>query len=124
MKTVRWPMSPYWTRQLVKFIGPSNITALVDRLVANVAGDSQWFIRLATQILQRNHLLMVSPTLVEQGVKFPGIAMFYSVDDALKHAKKLLGRKPQRLAVYTAGGSSYPVLRAAKPQPEPTDEDE
>jgi lactate racemase len=123
MKIPRWGLSPYWTRQLVKFIGPSNITALVDRLVANVAGDSQWFIRLATQILQRNHLLMVSPTLVEQGVKFPGISLFYSVEDALKHAKKLLGRKSQRLAVYTAGGSSYPVLRSAK-SPKPTEEPE
>ncbi|MBS3821256.1 MAG: DUF2088 domain-containing protein [Planctomycetes bacterium] len=111
MKTMSWPLSAAWTRRVVRLLGPHTICSIMDRLVKQLAGDSQWFIRLATQILQRNHLMMVSPTLVEQGVEFPGIAMFATVDEALAAAGKVLGGGVQRVAVYPAGGASYPIIR-------------
>ena len=75
-----------------------------------MAGDSQWFMRLATQILERNHLIMVSPNLAEQKAKFPGIAIYATVEEALAAAGKLLGNSPQRVSVYPFGGASYPVV--------------
>jgi nickel-dependent lactate racemase len=112
MKTLSWPLSPNWTRRVIRFLGPNTISSLMDRLVKELAGDSQWFIRLATQIIQRNHLMMVSPNLVEQGVDFPGIAMFADVESALQAAGRLLGGSSQRVAVYPSGGASYPIIHA------------
>lgn len=110
METIHWPLSPLWTRRIVRLLKPENICSLVNRLVTHLAGDSQWFIRLATQILDRNHLIMVSPNLVEQNAKFPGIAICATVEEALAAAGKLLGNSPQRVSVYPFGGASYPVV--------------
>ncbi len=110
MKTLPWPLNPAWTRRLVRLLGPDTICSLMDRLVKQLAGDSQWFIRLATQILQRNPIIMVSPNLVAAGVEFPGMYLFATVEEALETAGKLLGEGPQRVAVYPAGGVSYPIL--------------
>ena len=112
MKTMPWPLSPAWTRRLVRLLGPDNICSMLDRIVTHIAGDSAWFIRLATQTLQRNPVFMVSPNLVSAGVKFPGVAIFATVDEAIQAAEDILGPAPQRVAVYSWGGASYPVARA------------
>ncbi|MCE5326242.1 MAG: lactate racemase domain-containing protein [Planctomycetaceae bacterium] len=111
MKTMSWPLSPAATRKVVQWLGPSTLCSLVDRLVTHIAGDSSWFLRLATQTIERNPIFMVSPTLVEQGVKFPGISMFATVEEAAAAADVLLGGGPQRVAVYPWGGASYPVAQ-------------
>ena len=112
MKTMRWPLSPIWTRRVVRLLGPEVICAMMDRLVTRLAGDSQWFIRLAAQILQRNPILMVSPRLVEENVQFPGIALFGGVDEAMAAAGKLLGAGSHRVSVWPWGGASYPYPQA------------
>ena len=109
MKTMRWPLSPEWTRRLVRLVGPDAICSMLDRIVAHIAGDSAWFIRLAAQTVQRNPIFMVSPRLAADGVKFPGVALFATVDEAIEAVSDLLGPGPQRVAVYTWGGTSYPV---------------
>jgi nickel-dependent lactate racemase len=110
MKQMAWPLNPAWTRRVVQWLGPENISSLLDRLVASLAGDSLWFIRLATQILKRNPIIMVSPKLVEDGAKFPGIYLCATVAEAIEIAEKLLGPGPQRVAIYPAGGATYPVM--------------
>ena len=109
IKTMHWPLSPLWTRRVVRFFKPETICSLVNRIVTHLAGDSEWFMRLAAQILERNHLIMVSPNLVEQNAKFPGIAIYATLEEALTAAGKLLGNSPQRVSVYPFGGASYPV---------------
>ncbi len=111
MKTIPWPLSPQWTRRLIRLLGPDTICSILDRVVSRVAGDSAWFIRLAAQMLQRNPLFMVSPKLVSSGVKFPGVALFATVDEAIQAAQDLLGPGEQRLTVYSWGGTSYPIAR-------------
>jgi nickel-dependent lactate racemase len=108
MKQMWWPLSPAATRRLVRWLGPHNISSLMDRIVKQLAGDSQWFIRLASQLLERNWIYMVSPKLREDGVTFPGMEIFGTVDQALARAKKVLGDGPQRVVVYPEGGVSYP----------------
>jgi nickel-dependent lactate racemase len=110
MKTMPWPLSPRWTRRIVRFFGSETISSMLDRVVAGVAGDSQWFLRLATQILQRNTIYIVSPVLHLQDAKFPGISIFPSIEEALNAARRHLGDNPQRVAVYPFGGASYPIL--------------
>lgn len=111
MKSMPWPLSPRWTQKVVRFLGPDTITSLLDRIISGVAGDSQWFIRLATNILHRNTIYLVSPKLVADGIDFPGIELFASVDEALAAARTELGGGSQRLAVYPYGGASYPILQ-------------
>ena len=53
---------------------------------------------------------MVSPKLIDDGVKFPGIALYSDVDEAIAAAAKFLGPGPQRVGVFPAGGVSYPVM--------------
>lgn len=110
MKQMAWPLSPAWTRRMVRFLGPETIASMMDRLVKRLAGDSLWFIRLASQILQRNWLVMVSPQLVEDGVQFPGISIFADPAEAFAHAESLLDTDAPTTAVYPWGGASYPVM--------------
>ena len=110
MKTMPWPINPRWTRKLVKFLGPARITSMLDRIVAGIAGDSRWFIQLATSILKRNTIYMVSPALHENEVKFPGIAIYPNIEKALKAAGKRLGKGSHRVAVYPVGGASFPII--------------
>jgi nickel-dependent lactate racemase len=108
MKQMWWPLSSTATRRLVRWLGPHNISSLMDRIVKQLAGDSQWFVRLASQLLERNWIYMVSPKLKADGVKFPGVAIFETVDQAIARAQKVLGDGPQRVVVYPEGGISYP----------------
>jgi nickel-dependent lactate racemase len=114
MKTMKWPLSPTWTRRVVRFLGPETICSLLDRLVKQLAGDSQWFIRLATQILQRNPIYMVSETLCAQGASFPGIALFPTPQAAFEAAEAQLGKGNHRVAVYPDGGVTYPILTQSR----------
>ena len=116
MKTIPWPLSPAGTRRAITWLGPETLASLVTRLVPRLAGDAAFFVRMATQMLHRNVLYMVSPTLHREGVKFPGLHIFGSMDDAFAAARRLLGDRPQRAVVFPCGGTTYPVPAVAKPQ--------
>ncbi|MCY2931427.1 MAG: lactate racemase domain-containing protein [Planctomycetota bacterium] len=108
MKSMPWPLSPLWTRRLVRALGPEAICSLLGPLVRRLAGDSQWFLLLATQLLARNPILMVSPQLVADGVRFPGIGLYATTEQALAAADSLLGGGRHRVAVCPSGGISFP----------------
>lgn len=110
MKSMAWPLSPRWTRRIVRAIGPATICGILNPLVKRLAGDSQWFILLATQLLARNPILMVSPKLVADGVHFPGIGLYATVEQAIAEAGELLGGGAHSVAVCPAGGASFPRI--------------
>ena len=103
-----WPLSPAWTRRLVRLLGPGAICSILGPVVRRLAGDSQWVLQLATQLLARNPILMVSPQLLADGVRFPGIGLYATVEEALAQADRLLGPGPRRVALCPAGGGSFP----------------
>jgi len=105
----RWGVGPAWMRRLVRTLGPEAIASLVTRMLPALAGEAAFFVRMALQTIYRNHVLMVSPRLVETIGHFPGLRLFASVDQAIAAADAILGRKPQRVAVYPAGGTTFPV---------------
>jgi hypothetical protein len=72
------------------------------------AGDSRRFIRLATRLLARKAIFMVSPALVADGEAFPGIGLRAAVEEALASAARRPGGGPHRAAVYPAGGAAFP----------------
>jgi nickel-dependent lactate racemase len=110
MEQMSWPFSPRATRRIVRWIGPDNLCSLVDPIVRKLAGDSQWFIRMATQILHRGPIYMVSPILTEQGVTFPGMTVCATVEEAIDDVRRHLEKDSAQVAVYPSGGISYPVL--------------
>jgi nickel-dependent lactate racemase len=110
MKSMPWPLSPLWTRRLVRALGPEAICSILDPIVKSLAGDSQWFLRMATQLLARNPIFMVSPKLVADRVNFPGIGLYATVEEALASAATLLGGGRHRVAVCPAGGVSFPRI--------------
>ena len=110
MKTPRWPLSPAWTRRIIRATGPNGLASLLTRLVPRLAGDAAFFVRLAMQSVHRNTILMVSPALAEAGATFPGLALFARVEDAVEEARRVVGAGAQRVIVFPSGGTTFPVM--------------
>ncbi len=115
MRVPPWPLSPAWTRRLLRLLGPETLTGLLTRLMPSLAGDAAFFVRLAAQTLCRNPILMVSPALHASGGSFPGLAVLASVADAVAAADRLLPERSRRVVVFPAGGVTFPI-----PAPHPT----
>ena len=109
VKPPRWPLTPAATRRAVQLLGPTNLASLVMRLMPHLAGDAAFFIRMATQMLHRNWMYMVSPQLIADGASFPGIRIFATLDEALAAARRQLGPSRQRVIHFPTGGITYPV---------------
>ncbi|MFW6132550.1 MAG: lactate racemase domain-containing protein [Planctomycetota bacterium] len=112
MRVPAWPLSPAWTRRAVRALGPEALATLVTRLVPRLAGDAAFFVRMALRILHRNPLLLVSPTLAEAGVRFPGMESFADPADAIDAADERLNGTEARATIFPAGGVTFPVPRA------------
>jgi hypothetical protein len=102
----------------VSLLGPTTITNLVTRLVPRLARDAAFFVSMAAQAYHRNHILIVSPELHKAGVRFPGLEMFGSIEQAVAKTQTILGAKPQRVIVFPLGGITFPVLPAAAKTPD------
>ncbi|MFB3892309.1 MAG: lactate racemase domain-containing protein [Phycisphaerae bacterium] len=108
----RWPFNQRWTRRILRAVGPETLGAIVMRLVPRLAGDAAFFIRMAAQMLNRNPIILASPTLHAAGVKFPGLVILPTAGDAIAAASALLGNGPQRATVFPYGGITFPVPTA------------
>lgn len=107
-----WPLSPVWTRRILRWMGPEALSSLVTRLVPRLGGEAAFFVRMATQMLNRNHIFFASPQMHQTGMKFPGLQIFPSVEAAMAAAGKILGNQPQRVTVFPTGGTTFPVPSA------------
>jgi len=107
------PIRSSWLRQIVRWIGPANLSSLIVRLIPTIAKDAEFFVRLAAQAFHRNVIYMVSPTLAEAGVSFPGMPIFATVAEAVAAADTYLGPGPQRVVVFPSGGTTFPVPSGA-----------
>jgi len=110
MKVPPWPLSPTWTRRLFRLLGPQTISALLPRLVPSLAGDAAFFVRLGAQTLCRNPIIMVSPALHAAGASFPGLRVVPTVSEAVRVADRLLPSGSRRVAVFPAGGVTFPIV--------------
>ncbi len=110
MPMVSSPIPPRRIRQFVRFIGANALSSLIMRLAPSLSSDAIFFIRIALQILQRNTLVMVSPTLAKTDAKIPGIYLFDTPQAAIAAANAELGPGNKRVVVFPAGGITYPVL--------------
>lgn len=110
MGEVRWPLSPRWTRRLIRWIGPKGIISLAKRLAPGMHGEAHFFIRLAVETIHRNPVYMYAPELIRRGQRFPGLPVYDDLDALLRDVERDLGTGAKRTLVFEAGGASYPVL--------------
>jgi len=96
-------------RRVLRWIGPAGLGRLLTWARPSLAGDAAFFIHFAMRALHRNPILMVSPALHEAGVRFPGMEIFASADQAVAAADALLGGGPQKVVAFPSGGVTYPV---------------
>jgi len=109
MKIPPWPLSPTGTRRLVRLLGPGAMGSLLTRLVPSLAGDAAFFVRLALATVNRNPVLMVSPTLHAALGRFPGLTILPTVEQAFSLAERILGAGPRRVVAFPSGGITFPV---------------
>lgn len=111
MSPPRWPISPAWTRRIIRLLGPEALASLLTRAVPALAGDAAFFVRMGLQTIHRNPVLFVSPKLAEAG-RFPGVDIFAEPADAIHAAQAIVGTGPQRVNVFPSGGITYPIPRS------------
>ncbi len=109
MDPPKWPVSAAWTRRIVRWLGPEALCSLLMRMVPSLAGDAGFFVRMGLQTIHRNPIFLVAKSLHETGANFPGLELFATPEDAFAAADKLLGEGPQRVTVFPAGGTTFPV---------------
>ena len=112
MGRIRWPLSPRWTRQLIRMMGVKGIVSMARRLMPGVNAEAHFFIQLATETLHRNPILMYAPEIVRRGQNFPGLPLYDDLGAVFQAADALLGEGSRRVAVFPAGGVTYPVIGA------------
>jgi len=111
MGRIRWPLSPHWTRRLIRMIGVQGIVSMLRRLRPGTHGEAHFFIQLAIQTIYRNPVLLHAPELTRRGESFPGLPLYDTPEALFDAADARLGAKgSRRVIVFTAGGTSYPVL--------------
>lgn len=109
MRVPPWPVSPAWTRRIVRLIGAEGICSLLTRSVPQLSSDAAFFVRMALQTLYRNPIFMASPTLYETAGRFPGMEIFPDAPAAIAAADERLKHRPQRVIVFPAGGITFPI---------------
>ena len=111
MPIMSLPVSPGMVRGFVRLLGADALASLMTRLVPRLSGDAAFFVRLAMQTVQRNLIILVSPTLAKAGVKVLGLPLVGDPAEAVALAQRHLGKGPQRVTVFPQGGVSYPIGR-------------
>jgi hypothetical protein len=115
MRLPRFRLSGTWARRLLRWFGPDAVANLGMRLAPQVGGEAAFFVRLAANALRRNPIFMVSPALREAGVRFPGLDIFGTLEEAVAAAEAVLGGGPKRVIVFPSGGTTYPVPASLAP---------
>lgn len=114
MKVPKWNVSPQWTRRVLRWLGAESLSSLLMRVAPSLAGDAAFFVRMAMQALYRNPILIVSPSLAQTQVRFPGLRIFSDAAEAFAAAQDILGPGPQRVVVFPSGGATYPIPPAPR----------
>jgi nickel-dependent lactate racemase len=110
MNPPKWPLSPKWTRRIVRYLGSDALASMLTRVVPRLAGDAAFFVRMALQTIHRNAILFVSPKLHEEG-PFPGVEICRTLDEAAEICDDLLSVDRPRVTAFPMGGVTYPVPR-------------
>jgi hypothetical protein len=109
VRSIPWPMNPKYTRTMLRLVGANNLASMVMRLSPRLGGDAGFFIRIATAMLHRNPIFMVSAELAGMGATFPGIRIFAELSHAVAATQDLLGQGRQRVIAFPSGGITYPI---------------
>jgi len=111
MPTLSLPIRPSWVRRAVRLLGAEALSSMMIRLAPSLSADGAFFARLALQILRRNMVGMISPTLARSARKMVGLPLWAEAGEAFAAAEAALPPGPKRVIVFPAGGVSYPIVR-------------
>jgi len=110
MGRIRWPLSPKWTRRLVRAAGVKGIVSSVRRLMPGVNPEAHFFVQIAAETIYRNPILMYAPEILRRGQTFPGLPLYDDLAAVFRAADEALGEGSRRVAIFPSGGVTYPVL--------------
>jgi nickel-dependent lactate racemase len=126
MPAIKFRLSGAMLRRVVRTVGSGPLSGLLTRAAGSLAADAAFFVRMALQVLERTHVTLVSPALVEAGHSLPGLDLtadpaeaVAAADRRLNAARKRNGSgsggagRAKRVIVFPHGGVSYPILRYA-----------
>lgn len=109
MKLPSWHISQRLLKAILRFIGRDGLLSLLGRLVPQINDEAKFFARFCLGTLARNHVLLYAPTLVAEGIRFPGIELYDSLPAVWARAAALLGPRTPNVTVFGQGGVCYPL---------------
>lgn len=110
MRIPPWPLGPFWTRRIVRMLGPEAICSIARRLAPRLARDADPYFLLAARTLYRNPIVMYAPSLHESGLRVPGIEIVDDLQDAYAAVEALLPQRSPRVVAFPVGGATFPIL--------------
>ena len=109
MKLPRWTLKAKTVRTILKLTGRDGFLHLLARLLPQVNDEARFFVRFGLGTIRRNDLLIYSPTLAAESVRFPGIELFDTLPAVWKRAGELLAGRTPNVTVFSQGGICYPM---------------
>ncbi|MDD4889586.1 MAG: lactate racemase domain-containing protein [Phycisphaerae bacterium] len=108
MKIPKWTVSRKLLRTVLRFTGREGLLSLLGRLLPQVNDEAKFFARFCLGTISRNDVLLYAPTLVAEGVRFPGLELYDNLPAVWARARELLGGAPN-VTVFGRGGVCYPL---------------
>ena len=115
MNLPKWTVSRGVIRWLLRIVGSNGLISLLGRLVPQVNDEAKFFARFCMGTIRRNDVLIYSPTLAAEGVRFPGLEIYDNLDRVWVRAGQLLGSSRPRVTVFGNGGVCYPLANGSVP---------
>ncbi|MCG3179544.1 MAG: hypothetical protein BIFFINMI_01880 [Phycisphaerae bacterium] len=110
MPIPKWWFSRRVLRAVMRVTGRDGLISLMSRLTPQLHAEARFFVRFALSTIARNPVLVYSPNLVAEGVRFPGIEISDDLPALLARAAGLLGGAiPPNVTVFPEGGVCYPL---------------
>lgn len=116
MDLPKWWLSRRVMNGMLRIFGRDGLISILGRLSKQANDEAKFFVRFALGTLRRNAVLIYSPNLAAEGVRFPGIEIYDNLADVWSRAARLLGASTAagqgdgpRVTVFGQGGVCYPL---------------
>lgn len=112
MKLPKWTLSRRVIRGLLAVTGRDGLVSIFARLLPQVNDEARFFMRFCLGTIQRNAVLIYSPNLAAEGIRFPGLELYDNLPAVWKRAAQMLDGKAPNVTVFGHGGVCYPMSNA------------
>jgi nickel-dependent lactate racemase len=109
MNLPKWTLRRATIRAMLRVTGREGLLSLFARLLPQVQHEAKFFVRFCLGTIRRNDVLIYSPTLSAEGIRFPGLELYDNLPALWARAGKLLGGRTPNVTVFPHGGVCYPL---------------